>query len=481
MPATQPLDPQRLPKIEDMQEEKSFFSFKFEEPAPKKRRRPKRLRAGPRPVLTIGQILQWADAHYERTGKWPNTASGWVHENRDEKWKTIDTTLRKGGRGLPSMRGLARLLIELRGARIPNCPPPLTEAMILEMADAFRQRTGDWPSVATDANWASIDNALSRGARSLPGGSTLARFLQERRGRPHLHNQPGLTVKQILIWADAHQARTGDWPNQSSGCVQENNDEKWGNINNALRLGRRGLPRHGGLASLLMAKRGVRNLKGLPRLTEAGILKWADAHHARTGQWPDLTSGLVHDNPNESWKNVDNILRRGGRGLPDGGSLAKLLIERRGARCRRRPPPLTEAMILNWADDHHQRTGAWPAEGSGAVAAADGETWCNVSQALKKGLRGPRGRSSLAQLLSARRGKRNKKRLPPLTVGRILRWADAYRRATGSWPTQNSGSVAGSSGETWVNINQALIKGLRSLPAGLSLARILAEHRGRRK
>jgi hypothetical protein len=60
-------------------------------------------------------------------------------------------------------------------------------------------------------------------------------------------------------------------------------------------------------------------------LTEAQILTWADAHHARTGKWPNLRSGRVADAPDETWSAIDAALRRGHRGLPEGSSLSWLL------------------------------------------------------------------------------------------------------------------------------------------------------------
>jgi hypothetical protein len=73
-------------------------------------------------------------------------------------------------------------------------------------------------------------------------------------------------------------------------------------------------------------------------------------------------------------------------------------------------------------------------------------------------------------------------------------WAEAYRTLYGAWPTVCSGlgaragrwpsctgkQVHGAPGETWVNVNQALTKGLRGLPGGDTLPRLLARERGRR-
>jgi hypothetical protein len=63
------------------------------------------------------------------------------------------------------------------------------------------------------------------------------------------------------------------------------------------------------------------------------------------------------------------------------------------------------ALILGWADAHHARTGAWPGSGSGPVPEGPaGETWRRVDNALRLGLRGLAGGSSLAQLLEQERG-----------------------------------------------------------------------------
>jgi hypothetical protein len=111
-----------------------------------------------------------------------------------------------------------------------------------------------------------------------------------------------------------------------------------------------------------------------PPLTVAQVLAWADRHHARTGRWPITTSGPVLDHPGEKWVRIDAALRRGLGGLPGGDSLARLLDRRRGVRNVRGLPPLTEGVILAWADRHRRRTGWWPRIDSGPVAGAPGET-----------------------------------------------------------------------------------------------------------
>ena len=68
----------------------------------------------------------------------------------------------------------------------------------------------------------------------------------------------------------------------------------------------------------------------------------------------------------------------------------------------------------------------------------------------------------------------------PLTIPEILRWADAYREATGKWPTNTSGNIAGTIGESWLAVDNALRQGLRALPGKSSLAQLLRQHRNRR-
>src|SRR5205823_1096955 len=149
-----------------------------------------------------------------------------------------------------------------------------------------------------------------------------------------------------------------------------------------------------------------------------------------------------------------------------------------GAGAMRRPLLLRD--ILTWADAFREATGRWPTKDDGDVAGAVGETWLMVDHALREGLRGLSGGSSLARLLARHRGARNRKDLPPLPEGRILTWADALRARTGSWPSGKAGAVAAAPGETWTAVEMALHHGRRGLPGGSSLALLLADRRGAR-
>lgn len=112
-----------------------------------------------------------------------------------------------------------------------------------------------------------------------------------------------------------------------------------------------------------------------------------------------VLSGPIDDAPGETWTGVDQALAKGQRGLPGGSSLAKLLVEYRGVRNRNSPPILTGEQILAWAYAHLARTSKWPTVKYGPVIDAPDETWSVIDGALREGLRGLPGGSSLARLI----------------------------------------------------------------------------------
>jgi hypothetical protein len=234
-------------------------------------------------------------------------------------------------------------LIEARFG-VPNLGnlPPLEVEAILAWADEHRERTGRWPVISSGAvalapheTWARIDDALNRGYRGLPGGTSLVKLLVERRGRRHPHEYPPLTVEQVLEWADDHHRQTGRWPDQNSGMVTAAPNEMWSGVNNALKKGKRGLAGKSSLARLLRVERGPQTVPEPQPLTVEQILTWANDHYEQTGSWPQANSGEVLAAPGTYWSGVNNALRLNERGLTCGGSLADLL-DRAGRKAKRK-------------------------------------------------------------------------------------------------------------------------------------------------
>lgn len=67
-----------------------------------------------KPLLSVGEILSWADEHFKRTGKWPNAASGQVCAAPKRKWSGVNTFLRHEAKGRPGGSSLAKLIAKHR-------------------------------------------------------------------------------------------------------------------------------------------------------------------------------------------------------------------------------------------------------------------------------------------------------------------------------------------------------------------------------
>jgi hypothetical protein len=215
-------------------------------------------------TLTIADILAWADAHQERTGRWPGVRSGAIGAAPGRTWQAVDSALRRGLPGAEGCWGLAPLLAAQRGVRNRAALPALTEKQIVAWAQRHFQRTGAWPTSASGPifevageTWQGVHQALRQGHRGLPGGSSLARLLEQAGCRRNRRALPGLTVEQITAWAAAHARRTSVWPTRKSGPVVEAPGETWKGLDQALQQGHRRLP---GGSSLARVIRDYRNL-----------------------------------------------------------------------------------------------------------------------------------------------------------------------------------------------------------------------------
>lgn len=299
--------------------------------------------------------------------------------------------------------------------------------------------------------------------------------------RPALR-KPRLTVPQILAWADEFHHRQQCWPNRCSGRISFT-EESWREIDSALKAGCRGLPRGTSLAKLLSRRCGVPHRANRSELSETKILRWAKTHYRRTGRWPIANSGPVDQAPSETWSAINEALIKGRRNLPRGSSLATLLAAWGVKRNRKRPSTLTIRQILHWADEFHVRHGAWPDQRSGPVQGTVGETWRGIDNTLRHGMRGLSGRSSLPRFLNKYRRIFNglTRRPTPvnphkrLQIEQIVKWGEAHRRLTGTWPTRDSGLVRGTSWQSWKAIDAALNRGQRGLPGGSSLPKLFGD------
>jgi hypothetical protein len=227
-------------------------------------------------------------------------------------------------------------------------------------------------------------------------------------------------------------------------------------------------------------KRSWRNRKKGKRrlLTRSQILRWADAHRARTGAWPTVQSGIVHEAPDETWARIGGALIRGFRGLPGGSSLPKLLRKARGVRHSRKRRDLRIRQLLLWADAYYIRHGTWPCKRSGIIPESNGLTWAVAYRSLRRSKDGAARRRTLDRLLAQRRIPKVVRKPSNLTIAEILEWADDFFFRNERWPSRQSGGIPGKKGLSWRSIDSMLCLGKRGLPGGMSLKSLLLEERG---
>ena len=120
-------------------------------------------------------------------------------------------------------------------------------------------------------------------------------------------------------------------------------------------------------------------------MTFPEILRWADQYHNRHGTWPHSTSGPIAEAQGETWKRVNDALLRGGRGLPRGATLKRLLWEQRGsADTPGLHIPFTVEGILAGPTRITRGTAKWPDRKSGPIPECPGSTWTAVETALPR-------------------------------------------------------------------------------------------------
>ncbi len=142
--------------------------------------------------------------------------------------------------------------------------------------------------------------------------------------------------------------------------------------------------------------------------------------------------------------------------------------------------PLTDSLVHELGESFQTEYGRYPRANDGPMGLPDGEDWANIDHALRYGKRGLRGGSSLAKMFGYAR--------PDHTIVQILQWADRCFKKTGRWPSstemreerpQDYGlpdPAKWGFAESWPAIDQALRDGLRGLPGGMTLYRLLIEH-----
>jgi hypothetical protein len=147
-------------------------------------------------------------------------------------------------------------LVQHRQARKKRHLSQLSEDEVLAWCERFHNEYGRWPTQSdgaipdTTETWAGLNATLRAGRRGI-AATTLADFLSEHRNVRNDRNLPPLTVNLILSWADQFFSDHGFWPKAKSGPCGPGISENWRGVDNALRIGYRGLRGGSSLAKLL--------------------------------------------------------------------------------------------------------------------------------------------------------------------------------------------------------------------------------------
>lgn len=289
-----------------------------------------------------------------------------------------------------------------------------------------------------------------------------------------------LTNEFIIERAKEFFESNGRPPKVRSGPVINGHEgDTWAGYDICLRDGLRGLPGGTSLAKLLTQQCGFVYRLNRPILTEDYILEMAELHKSRTGKWPTQRSGSVFGgHSGDNWALYETLLRKGGRGLPGGNSLARLISSKHPHVHSKNKRPLTESFIVERAIEFKEMNGSYPIVKSGPVHGWNlGDTWDGYDKSLSQGTRGLPGGSSLKKLLSRELGAINHMDRPLLTVEFILSRAKEFISSSGGLPRYVSGEVAGGHpGDTWKAYDEALKHGCRGLPGGSTLSKLLKAH-----
>lgn len=282
--------------------------------------------------------------------------------------------LKNGFRGLPGGKSLTRLL------GIARDTSELSEDQIRMWAEEWKATWGVWPNLHDfkggppgHGSWGSMNHWLAKGGRGLPGGSSLTKLTEPR---------DSMSVELVLAECRRYQQAHGEWPTVQSGECPTLKRETFAGMNWALREGYRGLPGGSSLRAE-MEKAGL--VTPIETVSVESILNEARAFLRRHARLPTCKD--------EPFVGYDRSLRRGNRGLPGGSSLDQELATA-GLKAPERGRAITVDMILQDVHAYRERHGDWPTVKSPGFRAYD--------NALRYGLRGLPGGSSIAQLLVER-------------------------------------------------------------------------------
>lgn len=245
--------------------------------------------------------------------------------------------------------------------------------------------------------WWSIHQALTKGLRGLPGGSSLAK---ERDALVGARRRGRLTRQGIIDAVMAHHRDHGSWPRFTTTGTISGLGYSWSGVGRALRDGRvASFPKGSSFTKLVMECQG----RSAPApLTIAMVRKAVRAFYEANGTWPSRSAPGEVPVIGGKWMTLGTALSEGLRGLPKQGtdgrplSLARIVAQLSGVPVRSKP--LTVELIQESMVAWRRKEGQWPSSLTDGVAPKIGVKWRSLNSFLRTGSRGLPSGLSLAKV-----------------------------------------------------------------------------------
>ena len=446
------------------------------------------------PDFTVDQVERAIRAFHAEHGKAPSAvrhdASKYLGWTLPERWDNVDACIKTGRRGLKALKAFGSLskycahLLKLKN-------PDFTVDQVERAIRAFYAGHGKVPSaVSGDASkylgwtlpeqWRNVDECIRNGSRGL---ESIKEFGGLSKYCVHLKlKNPDFTVEQVERAIKAFHAERGEAPIQTSGDASPylgwpDGAGRWDNVNACIKTGRRGLEAlkaFGGLHGFCIHL-GLKDNK--PDFTVDLLERAIRAFYAGHGKVPSAVSGdaskyLGWPDGTESWKNINQCIRNGSRGLESikkFGGLHGYCIH---LGLKSENPDFTVDQVDRAIKAFHAEHGKAPVHKSGDASKYLGgpqpEQWDNVSQCIRTGRRGLESIKEFGGLHGYCIHLKLKN--PDFTVEQVERAAKAFHAERGEAPIQTSGDASPYLGwpdgaERWSNVNACIKTGRRGLEA----------------
>jgi hypothetical protein len=255
--------------------------------------------------------------------------------------------------------------------------------------------------------WNSINSALNRGNRGLPGNSSLSDLIEENFDIKNPKNAPQLSENSICdliqTFIDLYERK----PQSTDENVPGIEGLSWANIDRRLREGSYGLPGGSSLAQLIRERFSIRDQVIVPTIPLEMIHSWVESYLAEYREKPTAKSGKIKYASGEfqglSWHSVNQAIKTGKTSLPKGSTLADYIAATFGIKNPKKAVAITKSLVLKWVDQFMQKHERKPTVNDGIIefAGADfpGLTWRLLNNYLSKGGRSLQGGSSLSKLI----------------------------------------------------------------------------------